>query len=222
MDATPSINCLYETTNIISKYIYGSEQIKFDFYHYENKMPNFSNENLNIELPIFIINGNHDYPANEGKSILELGDISGQLNYFGKSTITENEEILVIRPLRFIKGKSKIALYGLSYVKDKRLYKMFEKNKIKFEEIEDGDDYFKMIIVHQNRYKGCKGEDMRECISLSMIPDWFNLVIWGHEHECVGDIESIPNISFNIYQPGSTIATNLIEAEAKRKGMGLI
>ena len=70
------------------------------------------------------------------------------MNYFGKSTITENDEILVIRPLRFIKGKSKIALYGLSYVKDKRLYKMFEKNKIKFEEIEDGDDYFKMLIVH--------------------------------------------------------------------------
>ena len=70
------------------------------------------------------------------------------MNYFGKSTITENDEILVIRPLRFIKGKSKIALYGLSYVKDKRLYKMFEKNKIKFEEIKDGDDYFKMLIVH--------------------------------------------------------------------------
>lgn len=63
---------------------------------------------------------------------------------------------------------------------------------------------------------------MRECISLNMIPDWFNLVIWGHEHECIGDIETIPNFAFNIYQPGSTIATSLIEAEAKRKGMGLI
>lgn len=111
-------------------------------------MPNYSNENLNIELPIFIINGNHDYPAHEGKSILELGDISGQLNYFGKSNITENEE-LVIKPLRFVKGITKIALYGLSYVKDKRLYKMFDKNKIKFEEInEDNDDYFKMLILH--------------------------------------------------------------------------
>ena len=89
-------------------------------------MPNFSNENLNIDLPIFIINGNHDYPANDGKSILELGDISGLINYFGKSTITENDE-LIVKPIRFIKGSTKLAIYGVSYIKDKRLYKMFEK-----------------------------------------------------------------------------------------------
>jgi len=76
MDATPSINCLYKTTNLLSKYIYGSGSINFEFHHYDQaKQPNYCNENLNIDLPIFIINGNHDYPANEGKSILELGDV---------------------------------------------------------------------------------------------------------------------------------------------------
>ena len=44
-----------------------------------------------------------------------------------------DDDCLIVRPLRFIKGNSKVALYGISYIKDKRLYKMFENNKIKFE-----------------------------------------------------------------------------------------
>ena len=40
---------------------------------------------------------------------------------------------LIVKPLRFIKGNSKVALYGISYIKDRRLYKLFESNKIKFE-----------------------------------------------------------------------------------------
>ena len=48
------------TSNILQKYIYGQKSHKYEVYCYE---PNFKNENLSVELPIFIIHGNHDDPS---------------------------------------------------------------------------------------------------------------------------------------------------------------
>jgi double-strand break repair protein MRE11 len=48
-----------------------------------------------------------------------------------------------------------------------------------------------------------------------------HLVIWGHEHECKAEVEVFEEHKFHVYQPGSTIATSLIEAEEKPKGYGV-
>ena len=54
-----------------------------------------------------------------------------------------------------------------------------------------------------------------------MIPDWFDLIIWGHEHKSELDpIESAHG--YYITQPGSTVATSLIEGEAVKKHCGIL
>ena len=51
------------------------------------------------------------------------------------------------------------------------------------------------------------------------LSDFLDLIIWGHEHECIIDPTNTedPNLSFYISQPGSSVATSLSEGEAKAK-----
>ena len=51
------------------------------------------------------------------------------------------------------------------------------------------------------------------------LDDFLDLIIWGHEHECIIDPKNAedPNLSFYISQPGSSVATSLSEGEAKTK-----
>ena len=55
-----------------------------------------------------------------------------------------------------------------------------------------------------------------------MIPEWMDLIVWGHEHECrIEPSESLIG-TFRISQPGSTVATSLCPGEAVRKHAGLL
>lgn len=47
-----------------------------------------------------------------------------------------------------------------------------------------------------------------------------HLVIWGHEHESIPQLQKPNGVDFFLYQPGSTIPTSLIQAEAERKHVG--
>jgi double-strand break repair protein MRE11 len=63
-EMTPSQSCLYKTTNILQKYIFGAGELNFDTK--KTSCPfeaNYLNDHLNIDLPVFIIHGNHDYPS---------------------------------------------------------------------------------------------------------------------------------------------------------------
>ena len=51
------------------------------------------------------------------------------MNYFGKVDCLEKIEV---EPILFQKGETRIALYGIGYVKDERLNLAFEKKQIKF------------------------------------------------------------------------------------------
>lgn len=55
-----------------------------------------------------------------------------------------------------------------------------------------------------------------------MIPEWMDLVIWGHEHECsIHPIEAAYGTNdLRIIQPGSSVATSLVEGEAVPKMVG--
>jgi hypothetical protein len=50
-----------------------------------------------------------------------------------------------------------------------------------------------------------------------MIPEWMDLVCWGHEHECCIEPQESVVGTFRISQPGSSVATSLIAGEAVRK-----
>ena len=49
-----------------------------------------------------------------------------------------------------------------------------------------------------------------------------DLVVWGHEHECLIEFfESVVG-TFRITQPGSSVATSLVAGEAARKKVGVL
>lgn len=59
---------------------------------------------------------------------MDLLSVSGLINYFGKWTdLTQ----ITITPLIMKKGKSHIALYGLSYINDQRLSRLLRDFKVK-------------------------------------------------------------------------------------------
>lgn len=46
---------------------------------------NFANPNMNIDLPVFTIHGNHDDPSGaDNLSAVDLLSTCGLVNYFGK------------------------------------------------------------------------------------------------------------------------------------------
>lgn len=69
--------------NLLYQKVLGDGEISFSMPNYE---ANFQDENINIELPIFIIHGNHDYPSDEcgSLSVLDLLHTNKYLNHFGK------------------------------------------------------------------------------------------------------------------------------------------
>lgn len=175
------------------------------------------NENLSVKLPIFIIHGNHDDPSGlEYLSNIDLMGSNNYVNYFGK--VTNIEEIEVV-PILFVKGKTKVALYGIGNMKDERLNIAFENKKIKFKRpLKDKDDWFNILVLHQNKYKGMHlGTSRRNSLTEGMIPKFFHLVIWAHEHESIPSVFECHENGVHFLQPGSTVATQLHQSEAKDK-----
>ena len=57
------------------------------------------------------------------------------------------------------------------------------------------------------------------------IDGMFDLVMWGHEHECRLQPEAVEladDKRYFITQPGSSVATSLIEGEARQKQVGIL
>lgn len=55
-----------------------------------------------------------------------------------------------------------------------------------------------------------------------MLPPGFDLVIWGHEHDCFTSLIPICDSDTRIYQPGSSVATSFTDGEALPKHIGLL
>jgi double-strand break repair protein MRE11 len=56
----------------------------------------------------------------------------------------------------------------------------------------------------------------------AFLDDFINLVIWGHEHECLIDPVYNPQQGFHVSQPGSSVATSLSEGESKEKHVAIL
>jgi double-strand break repair protein MRE11 len=213
----PSKKTIIRASNILQKHVYGQKDHKFDVYCYS---PNFKNENLSIELPIFIIHGNHDDPSGfENFSSIDIFS-NREVNYFGK---INNHEQFDLYPILLIKGKTKIALYGIGNIKDERLYLALQNKRVNFHRPDDYKNWFNILIVHQNRFKGHHtGKNKKNYLPESFIPSFFDFVIWGHEHECFTEPNYNNEVGFHVYQPGSSVVTSLIQAESKQKHIGLL
>jgi len=173
---------------------------------------NYEDEDINIAIPVFAIHGNHDDPSGEGSfSPLDLLQASGFVNYFGR---TPEVDKIAVKPVLLQKGGTKLALYGLSNVRDERLFHTWRDGNVKF--FQPGtqkDEWFNLMSVHQNHHAHTPTSYLPE----NFLPEFMDLVVWGHEHECLIDPRYNPEMGFHVMQPGSSVATSLMPGEAVPK-----
>ncbi|KAF2860965.1 DNA repair exonuclease [Piedraia hortae CBS 480.64] len=190
----------------------GSEQFLGTFNHV-----NYEDPNINVSIPVFSIHGNHDDPSGEGHlAALDILDMSGLLNYYGRTPESDN---IVVKPVLLQKGKTKLALYGMSNVRDERLYRTFRERNVKFfRPTAQKDDWFNILSVHQNHHAYTETGYLPE----TLLPRFMDLVIWGHEHECLIDPVFNSEMGFHVIQPGSSVATSLVQGETVTKYVSLV
>nr|ABH09695.1 MRE11-like protein [Talaromyces marneffei] len=173
---------------------------------------NYEDLDINVAIPVFSIHGNHDDPSGEGHlAALDILQVSGLLNYYGRTPESDN---IQVKPVLLQKGRTKLALYGLSNVRDERLFRTFRDGKVKFfQPSVQKEDWFNLICVHQNHHAYTETGYLPE----NFLPEFLDLVIWGHEHECLIDPKLNPETNCHVMQPGSSVATSLVPGEAVTK-----
>ena len=206
------LNCLSDKPCELEMLSDESEHFDSTFDHV-----NYEDPNINVGIPIFSIHGNHDDPTGEGHySALDLLAVSGLVNYYGKTPQSDN---ITVKPVLIQKGRTKLALYGLSNIRDERLHRTFRDGKVKFHRPSTQiEDWYNMICVHQNHHAYTDTSYLPE----NFLPDFLDLVIWGHEHECDIQPRMNPEMNFNVMQPGSSVATSLIPGEAVPKKVAIL
>ncbi|XP_068173875.1 double-strand break repair protein MRE11 isoform X2 [Antennarius striatus] len=224
-DNKPSRRSLHTCTTMLRQYCMGDSPIHFNilsdqtvnFNTTQFPWVNYQDENLNISIPVFSIHGNHDDPTGaEGLCALDLLSASGLVNHFGHSHSVERIEI---SPILMQKGNTKLALYGLGSIPDERLYRMFVNNQVMMlRPKEDQDEWFNLFAIHQNRSK----HGPTNYIPEQFLDEFLDLVVWGHEHECLITPTRNEQRLFYVTQPGSSIATSLSPGEATKKHIGLL
>ncbi|OOG00682.1 hypothetical protein ASPCADRAFT_158962, partial [Aspergillus carbonarius ITEM 5010] len=206
------MNCLGDKPCELEMLSDASENFQGAFNHV-----NYEDLDINVAIPIFSIHGNHDDPSGEGHlAALDLLQVSGLLNYYGRTPESDN---IQIRPVLLQKGRTKLALYGMSNVRDERLFRTFRDNKVKFYQPSiQKEDWFNLICVHQNHYAHTETGYLPE----NFLPEFLDLVIWGHEHECLINPRMNPETKFHVMQPGSSVATSLVPGEAVAKHVAIL
>ncbi|KAF3925867.1 hypothetical protein ABW20_dc0104080 [Dactylellina cionopaga] len=178
---------------------------------------NYEDPDINVAIPVFSIHGNHDDPSGEGHlCALDILQVSGLLNYFGRTPENDN---ITVSPILLQKGTTKLALYGLSNVRDERLFRTFRDGKVKF--LRPGaqtDEWFNLMAVHQNHQAHTETGYLPE----NFLQEFLDLVVWGHEHECIIEPRVNPEMGFSVVQPGSSVATSLCAGEAIAKHVGIL
>ncbi|KAF3000298.1 meiotic recombination [Curvularia kusanoi] len=178
---------------------------------------NYEDEDINVAIPVFAIHGNHDDPSGDGHfSPLDLLQASGLVNYFGRNPEVDK---IAIKPVLLQKGRTKLALYGLSNVRDERLFHTWRDGNVKF--FRPGtqkDEWFNLMSVHQNHNAHTPTSYLPE----SFLPEFMDLIVWGHEHECLIDPRHNPEQGFYVMQPGSSVATSLMPGEAVPKHVAIV
>ncbi|KAM5385311.1 hypothetical protein ACJZ2D_001272 [Fusarium nematophilum] len=223
-DNKPSRKSLYQVMRTLRQNCLGMKPCALEFLSdaasvFEGAFPhvNYEDPDINISIPVFSIHGNHDDPSGEGNFCsLDLLQASGLLNYYGRVPEADNIEA---KPILLRKGLTNLALFGLSNVRDERMFRTFRDHKVKwFRPGAQMGDWFNLLSVHQNHHAHTATSYLPE----GVLPDWLDLVVWGHEHECLIDPTQNPETGFHVMQPGSSVATSLVPGEAVQKHVAIV
>lgn len=221
-DTKPTQTALLKCVELLRKYCLGTRECNLEFLsdselvfrHCAQKHVNYEDPNLNVSMPIFTIHGNHDDPSFGTVGSIDVLSATGLVNYFGKWTDVTR---VVIPPIILKKHNTHVALYGLSYINDQRLSRLYRDEKVELLRAKDMET-FNIFVLHQNRVKHSDYAYIPE----GKLHKFLNLVIWGHEHECRIAPEYNAEGGYHISQPGSSVATSLCEGESKPKHVGLL
>lgn len=229
----PSRTTLVKVIEILRRYCLNDQPVQFQVV--SDQTVNFANifghvnyedPHFNVGLPVFTIHGNHDDPAGvDNLSAIDILSACNLVNYFGKM-ILEGSGVgqITLYPILIRKGSTSVALYGLGNIRDERLNRMFQTpHAVQWmrPEAQEGcqvSDWFNILVLHQNRIK----TNPKNAINEHFLPRFLDFIVWGHEHECLVDPQEVPGMGFHITQPGSSVATSLIDGESKPKHVLLL
>ncbi|KAJ3719144.1 Metallo-dependent phosphatase-like protein [Lentinula guzmanii] len=232
----PSRESLYKTIALLREYTMGDKPVSVELqsdpdegkaYGFTFPAINYEDPNLNVGIPVFSIHGNHDDPQGAGVEgalcALDVLSVSGLLNYMGKIDlpvvdVEATNTGIAVRPILLRKGKSNLGMYGIGNVKDARMHFELRSNRVRMFMPRDKDNWFNLLLVHQNRVK----HGPQEFVPEGMFDDSVDLVVWGHEHDCRIIPEPVAGKSYYITQPGSSVATSLADGEAITKHVALL
>ncbi|XP_048498670.2 double-strand break repair protein MRE11 isoform X2 [Beta vulgaris subsp. vulgaris] len=229
----PSRSTLVRAVEILRQYCLNDHPVQFQVVsdqtlNFANRFGhvNYEDPHYNVGLPVFTIHGNHDDPAGvDNLSAVDILSACNLVNYFGKMDLGgSGVGQISVYPILVRKGSTSVALYGLGNIRDERLNRMFQTPHavqwIRPEEQEgcQVSDWFNILVLHQNRIK----TNPKNAINEHFLPQFLDFVVWGHEHECLIDPQEVPGMGFHITQPGSSVATSLIDGEAKPKHVLLL
>jgi double-strand break repair protein MRE11 len=206
------MNCYGEKPCELEMLSDASEQFAGAFNHV-----NYEDPDINVAIPVFSIHGNHDDPSGEGHlAALDILQMSGLVNYYGRTPESDN---IQVKPVLLQKGQTKLALFGLSNVRDERLFRSFRDGAVKFFRPNTAtDEWFNILSVHQNHHAYTETGYLPE----ALLPDFMDLVVWGHEHECKIEPTLNPEKGFKVMQPGSSVATSLALGEEVPKHVAIL
>ncbi|KAG0196681.1 Double-strand break repair protein mre11a [Mortierella sp. GBA30] len=225
-DNKPSRKTMYITTKLLRKYCMGDKPVSLEFLSDPTdnfpdgiKTVNYMDSNLNVAIPVFSIHGNHDDPSGDGNlCALDQLAMAGLVNYFGRS---QEIDKVVVNPILLRKGDTKLALFGIGNIRDERLHQTFLRRNVTLMrpvEEEEEEPWYNLLVLHQNRVM----HGPKSYIPEAFLDEFINLVIWGHEHECLIDPVYNPQQGFHVTQPGSSVATSLSEGESKEKHVAIL
>ena len=172
---------------------------------------NYEDPNLNISIPVFAISGNHDDATGESLLLaLDVLAVTGLINNFGK---VKNTEAITVSPILLQKGQTKLALYGMSNVRDERLHRLFRDGGVKFQRPNiQTEDWFNLFVIHQNHAAHYTSSIPESFYQISLI------LYYGVMNMNVFLIQCIiqkPHLMY--YKAGSSVATSLAEGEVADK-----
>ncbi|CAH8363758.1 unnamed protein product [Eruca vesicaria subsp. sativa] len=229
----PSRTTLVKAIEILRRHCLNDKPVQFQVVsdqtvNFQNAFGhvNYEDPHFNVGLPVFSIHGNHDDPAGvDNLSAIDILSACNLVNYFGKMNLGgSGVGQISIYPILMRKGSTTVALYGLGNIRDERLNRMFQTpHAVQWmrPEVQEGcdvSDWFNILVLHQNRVKS----NPKNAISEHFLPRFLDFIVWGHEHECLIDPQEVSGMGFHITQPGSSVATSLIDGESKPKHVLLL
>ncbi|KZT63172.1 DNA repair and meiosis protein Mre11 [Daedalea quercina L-15889] len=235
-DNRPSRDCLYQVMALLREYTLGDRPIQVELLSDpdEGRAPGFSfpavnyeDPNFNVSIPVFSIHGNHDDPQGAGPqgalAALDMLSVSGLINYMGKvdlpMTAAEAQQNgIAIKPVLLRKGNTRLGIYGVGNIKDQRMHFELRSNRVRMFMPRDKDDWFNILVLHQNRV----AHGPQQSVPEGMFDDSIDLIVWGHEHDCRIVPESVAGKKYYVTQPGSSVATSLADGESIEKHVALL